>query len=87
MLGIQQVFGNRVISENRDIHWPPRSPDWSACDFFLWGYLKSKAYAQKPRNIDELKNRIREKMTNKPLEMIHRVVENIRCRLEERLRR
>ena len=23
---------------------PPRSPDLSACDFFLWGYLRSKEY-------------------------------------------
>ena len=38
---IQQIFGNRIISKNGDIHWPPQSPDLSVCDFFLLGYLKS----------------------------------------------
>jgi hypothetical protein len=22
--------------------WPPRSPDLSICDFYLWGYLKGR---------------------------------------------
>lgn len=66
---------------------PPRSPDILVCDFFLWGYLKSKVYAQKPRNIDELKNKIKEEIANIPLEVIHRVVENIRYRLKECLKR
>jgi len=26
---IQQIFGNRIISKNGDIHWPPRSLDLS----------------------------------------------------------
>ncbi|GBN23572.1 hypothetical protein AVEN_144157-1 [Araneus ventricosus] len=24
--------------------WPPRSPDLTPCDFFLWGYVKDKIY-------------------------------------------
>ncbi|GBN66468.1 hypothetical protein AVEN_122480-1 [Araneus ventricosus] len=24
--------------------WPPRSPDLTPCDFFLWGYVKDKVY-------------------------------------------
>jgi len=59
---IQQIFGNRIISKNGDIHWPPRSPDLSVCDFFLWEYLKSKVYAQKPRNIDEQKTKLKKKL-------------------------
>ena len=27
--------------------WPPRSPDITPCDFFLWGYVKSKVYKTK----------------------------------------
>ncbi|VVC30080.1 Hypothetical protein CINCED_3A023815 [Cinara cedri] len=55
---IQQIFGNNAISKNDDIHWPPRSPDLSVCGFFLWGYLKSKVYAQKPQNVNEFKTKI-----------------------------
>ena len=30
-------FPNRVISRFGDVPWPPRSPDLSPLDFFLWG--------------------------------------------------
>ena len=32
-----------------------RSPDLTAINFFLWEYLKDKAYRTKPRTIDALK--------------------------------
>ena len=31
-----------------DQELPARSPDLTACDFFLWGYLKMKVYAEGP---------------------------------------
>ncbi|EFN65149.1 hypothetical protein EAG_00038, partial [Camponotus floridanus] len=40
------------------IEWPPRSPDLSPLDFFLWGYLKSKVYKTNPRNLNNLRRRI-----------------------------
>jgi hypothetical protein len=36
----------------------------SACDFFLWGYLKSNVYVRKPRTVDDLKFSIREEIAN-----------------------
>ena len=38
--------------------WPPRSPDLNPCDFFLWGYLKSKVYEPLPKTLDDLKANI-----------------------------
>ena len=35
---------------------PPRSPDLSPCDSFLWGVLKDRVYRRNPRSIEELKN-------------------------------
>ena len=40
------------------MRWPPRSCDLTPLNFFLWGYLKSKVYANKPTTIQELKNEI-----------------------------
>jgi hypothetical protein len=37
MAAVRDLFPNRVISRYEDITWPARSPDLSACDFFLWG--------------------------------------------------
>jgi hypothetical protein len=34
---LQELFGNNNISQNV---WPPRSPDLSIPDFYLWGVLK-----------------------------------------------
>lgn len=38
-----------------------RSPDLPACNYFPWGYLKSKVFISKPRTIEELTQRIKEK--------------------------
>ncbi|KAJ4430351.1 hypothetical protein ANN_22567 [Periplaneta americana] len=45
----------RIISRFGDIAWLPRSPDLTAVDYFLWGYLKSRVYHNKPRIIIQLK--------------------------------
>ena len=41
-------FGERVISRNGPVEWPPRSCDLTPLDFFLWGHIKSLVYANKP---------------------------------------
>jgi hypothetical protein len=39
--------------------WPPRSPDLTPCDFFLWGYIKDNVYVPPlPTTLDELTERI-----------------------------
>ena len=55
---LQELFNHRVIALNRDPEWPPRSPDLTPCDFFLWGYLKSKVFKTPPRDIADLRGRI-----------------------------
>jgi hypothetical protein len=59
----------------------------SACDYFLWGYLKGKVYATRPRNIEELKARIREEISNIPEDMLHRAMQSLRIRCEECVRK
>jgi len=53
----------------------------SACDFFLWGYLKSKVYIRKPHTIDDLKVSIRQEIATIPQEMIVNVMQNFEERL------
>jgi hypothetical protein len=40
------------------IPWPPCSPDFNSCDFFLWGFMKEQVYAKEVNNRDELLMRI-----------------------------
>ena len=49
-------FQDRIISRNAEFLWPPYSPDLNPCDFYLWGYLKSKVYTNPtPKTTEELK--------------------------------
>ncbi|XP_075164295.1 uncharacterized protein LOC142236896 [Haematobia irritans] len=41
-----------------NLRWPPRSPDLTAPDFFLWGYLKDKVYVNNPQTLQQLKDNI-----------------------------
>ena len=41
-----------------NIPWPPRSPDLTPMDFYLWGHIKSKVYVRNYRNLGELKSSI-----------------------------
>ena len=41
-----------------------RSPDLTPCDFFLWGYVKSKVYSSNCETIDDIKKRVKEVFTN-----------------------
>jgi len=52
---LESFFDDQIILKAL---WPPRSPDLSPPDFFLWGALKGKAYVNKLRTIQELENNI-----------------------------
>ena len=56
---LREKFPGRVISRNGDYNWPPRSCDSTPLDFFLWGHVKDKVYADTPQSIQELKEKIR----------------------------
>ena len=55
---LQGVFTGRIIALYRAIEWPPRSPDLTPYDYFLWGHLKNKVYSTPPENTGELRERI-----------------------------
>lgn len=38
--------------------WPPRSPDLTPCDFFLWGLIKELVYFVEITDIEQLRRRI-----------------------------
>ena len=51
-----------AISDPNLEKWPPRFPDLSQCDYFLWSYLKSGVF--NPRNLDDLKVNIKRVIKN-----------------------
>ena len=34
------IFQRRITGVGYDIEWPPRSPYFTSCDFFMWGSSK-----------------------------------------------
>ena len=67
---LSDVFQARLISRGL---WPPRSPDFSVLDFYLWGAIKQKVYRNKTRNLHELRDNIRYQIATIGQEEIHRV--------------
>ena len=63
--------------------WPPRSPDLNPCDFYLWGYLRSKIYSPKPKNIDDLKANIKREIRSIKPEVLISTFQNLEKRLKK----
>lgn len=38
--------------------WPPRSPDLTPLDFFLWGYVKERVFDRECSSADEMRQRL-----------------------------
>lgn len=83
MATLRQLFTNRLISRFGDVLWLARSPDLTAPDYFLWGYLKEKVYSRRLHTIPDLKMAIQEEIRAIPNDMIQRVMTNFRERLQQ----
>ncbi|GFV32522.1 DUF4817 domain-containing protein [Trichonephila clavipes] len=55
---LKDTFGDRLISRFGPVNWPPRSRDLTPLDYFLWGYVKSLVFADKPQTLDHLEDNI-----------------------------
>ncbi|KAK9873071.1 hypothetical protein WA026_020802 [Henosepilachna vigintioctopunctata] len=51
---LKDEFGEQLISRNGPVNWPPRSCDLTPLDYFLWGYVKSLVYVNRPNTIEAL---------------------------------
>lgn len=77
------MFGDNWIGTHGPIPWPPRSPDLTPLDFYLWGYVKSKVYATSSRDIIELQNKIFDVITNIDGRTLLKAIRNIKKRAEK----
>ena len=75
---VRNMFPGHFISRFGDVPWPPRSTDLSMCNFFLWGYLKSRVYAHKPRTLNNLKETIRRETRPSDRQLLARVMDDLK---------
>ncbi|GFY36485.1 transposable element Tc3 transposase [Trichonephila clavipes] len=79
---LKDTFGDRLISRFGPVNWPPRSCDLTPLDYFLWGYVKSLVYADKPQALDHLEDNIRRVIADIRSQMLEKVIENWTSRLD-----
>lgn len=52
------AYPDRWIGRNGPVLWPPRSPDLTPCDYFLWGCMKQIVYSEAINTQEQLTHRI-----------------------------
>lgn len=68
------------IGRRGPVLWPPRSPDLTPLDFFVWPHIKNLVYHTQPDSIEDLTQRINnafETITPDMLQNVHRNVRTI----------
>ncbi|GFT15606.1 uncharacterized protein TNCV_4985481 [Trichonephila clavipes] len=79
---LKDTFGDRLISRFGPVNWPTRSCDLTPLDYFLWGYVKSLVYADKPQTLDHLEDNIHPVIADIRPQMLEKVIENWTSRLD-----
>ncbi|GFX32081.1 DUF4817 domain-containing protein [Trichonephila clavipes] len=79
---LKDTFGDRLISRFGPVKWPPRSCDLTPPDYFLFSYVKSLVYADKPQTLDHLEDNIRRVIADIRPQTLEKVNENWTSRLD-----
>jgi len=56
---LDEQLPNRWIGRRGPVEWPPRSPDLTPMDFFIWSVVKDKFFSWKPLTVDDMIHCIR----------------------------
>ena len=64
----------RAAATDNTCTWPPRSPDLTVCDLFLWGFVKDNVYVPPlTKTLPEMQERINTAIRNITQDMVERV--------------
>ena len=68
--------------QERPIEFPPRSPDITPMDFFVWGVIKDSVYSRKPRSVEDLRQFVIDAFANLDHDLCTKVCHSVvpRCR-------
>ncbi|GFX99822.1 transposable element Tc3 transposase [Trichonephila clavipes] len=79
---LKDTFIDHLISRFGPVNWPPISCDLTPLDYFLWGYVKSLVYTDKPQRLDHLEDNIRRVNADIRPQMLEKVIEIWTSRLD-----
>lgn len=78
---LNREYPDRWIGLHGPQEWPPRSPDLTPMDFFLWGYIEGRVYKTLPNDRADLIARIRAASADITPEMLRIVRKNFTKRV------
>lgn len=81
---LDREYPQRWIGLYGPREWPPRSPDLTPCDFFLWGFVKDKVYRN---GLPEDENDLRQQITQAFQEITPQMLRNVRENFMKRVGR
>lgn len=55
---VRDEFDEQLFSRNGSVNWPPRSDDLTPLHYFLWYYVESLLYVDRPNTIEALQDKI-----------------------------
>ena len=55
---LNESFHNRWLGRGGPVAWPPRSPDLTPLDYYLWGHMKTLVYETKVESRAALRDHI-----------------------------
>ncbi len=77
------------LGYNGTFKWPPRSPDATPCDYFMWNDIREGVIKRSPQNLDQLRVAIIqsfEELNNNPLRC-EKTLLSVRSRCESLVNR
>jgi len=77
-----ETFEDRVVSLKTQYAWAPHSPDLSALDFYLFGFLKDRVYKPSHTTLKELKVNNRREIRGINNETCKAVIDNFKTRCD-----
>jgi hypothetical protein len=80
---LQEFVGESIVGRGL---WPPRSPDITPPDFFLWGFLNGRVHSKNPRSWEEMEHNIEQTVASIDPETLRKVARNTLERVNARLR-
>ena len=78
---INEIFDEKWIGRGGPVAWPPRSPDLTSPNYFLWGFDKERVMVVAPTTPDDMKERIRRAWT----EITPQVLSELRWSFHKRI--
>ena len=79
---LDETFPDKWIGRRGSIEFPPRSPDITPMDFFVWGVIKDSVYSRKPRSVEDLRQFVIDAFANLDHDLCTKVCHSVvsRCR-------